>query len=98
MEETDAESKAVLSEQEHLTGLVAHTGWAIARAKLVSRVLDLQNAFNIEETTPEKMLIDLQARKMASGVLFDWLRDIESSKDVLEETRSSLDKSYLFKV
>lgn len=94
----DSETKAVLSEQQHLALLVDGTGWGIARAKLVEKINELQNAFSIEETTPEKMLVDLQSRKLASTILFDWLRDIESNKQVAEETRSALDKGYIFKV
>lgn len=94
----DNETKKVLSEQEHLLALTNHSGWHIARAKLSDRILELQNAFNIEDGTPDKMIVDLHARKIASGILFDWLKEIESSKEVIDENKPALDKSYIFKV
>lgn len=94
----DNETKAVLSEQEHLLDLIGRKGWEIARARLTARVLDLQNAFNIEDMTPEKMVIDLQARKLASTILYDFLKDIESSKEVIDENKVALDKAWRFSV
>lgn len=94
----DPETKAILSEQAELKSMVLGTGWGIARGKLTERVMDLQNAFNIEEATPEKMFLDLQSRKMASMVLLDWLRDIEGSAAVADEVSKPFDRGYIVNV
>lgn len=94
----DNETKKVLSEQEHLLALIGHSGWPIARVRLTDKIMDLQNAFNIEDKDERSMLIDLHARKIASNILFDWLKDIESSKEVVDENKATLDKGYRFEV
>lgn len=94
----DKETQDLLLKYKEIHDLVGHVGWRLVREKLSQKVLDLQNAFNIEEATPEKMLIDLQARKMASGILFDWLREVEGDAQTAVENPQTLDKSYIVKL
>lgn len=79
MDKSDKETQAVMHEYQTLESLVNHEGWGIARIKLVDRITDLQNAFNIESKNAEEMLIDLQARKIATAVLLDWIKEIEGT-------------------
>lgn len=94
----DKETQDILLKYKEIHDLVGHPGWHLVRAKLTGKVLDLQNAFNIDESSPEKMLIDLQARKMASGILFDWLREVEGDAVAATENKEVLDKSYIVKL
>lgn len=94
----DKETQDILLRYKEIHDLVGHAGWRLVREKLTNKVLELQNAFNIEEATPEKMLIDLQARKMASMVLFDWLREVEGDAVAAVENPATLDKSYVVKL
>ena len=89
----DKETQDILSEQHRLETLVGSEGWSVARDKLVQKVLDLQNAFNINETSAELMLIDLKARKIATQVLYDWLRDVEGTAQSAESNKPKK-KSY----
>ena len=90
----DKETSEVYSEQKTLQSLVGHQGWPLARQMFTEKILELQNAFDIEDSSPEKMVIDLQARKMASTLLFDFLRQIEGTASQVEETKP-LDKGYI---
>lgn len=92
----DKETLQIISEQKTIANLVGHDGWKIARQKFVDKMLDLQNAFNIEDTDPTKMLIDLQARKMATGILHDFLREIEGTAQQAFENKN-IDKSYIIR-
>lgn len=88
----DSETKQIVSEQSKLQELLSHEGWKIARRKIEEEILGLQNAFDIETGTPEEMIRDLQARKMASTMLFDWLRQLEGDAEsaVLNKPQSKL--------
>lgn len=89
-------TKELVGEQKALYDLIQHEGWSIARQKLVDRIMDLQNAFNIEDSTAEGLLIDLKSRKLSSKVLYDWLKDVEGTGSQFEEnTKLIARQSYL---
>lgn len=94
----DPETALIVSEQQRFRDLVNHEGWPLVRKIFTEKVLELQNAFNIEDGTPEKMLIDLQARKLASSWLFDILRTIEGEAQASVENTPDLDNNYIVKV
>lgn len=77
----DKETSQIQAIARSLKGLIEHEGWNIARDRLTERILNLQNAFNIEGKTADEMFVDLRARKIASTILFDWLKDIEGTVD-----------------
>lgn len=82
----------IIGIQKRLNGLVGHEGWSIAREKLIERIQDLQNAFNIEDKTADEMLVDLKARKIATTILWDWLQDVEGTAKQLESNTLTLTK------
>ena len=75
----DKETKTILGEQEKLRELTTHEGWVIIKQKFTDKILDLQNAFNIDDGDAQKMLIDLRARKLCTTILFDFWRDVEGT-------------------
>lgn len=91
----DKETQEVYSEQKTLQSLVGHQGWPLAREMFTRKILELQNAFDIEDSTPEKMVTDLQARKIASSLLFDFLRQIEGTASQAVET-VTIQKSHIY--
>ena len=91
----DKETKEIISDNKWVAEIIGHQGWKIVRQRMMDKILDLQNAFNIDDSDPQKMLIDLQARKLATTMLFDFLRDIESSKDIVEDNAPIASKSYV---
>ncbi len=80
----DRETEKIMKEQKLLKDLIGHEGWPLVRAIFADRIMQLQNAFDIDTATPTTMFRDLQARKKASEILFDILRAIEGVKDVVE--------------
>lgn len=94
MNKMDKETQEILSEGKQLLSLVNTDGWEMAKNKLVNKIADLQNAFNIEDRTPEEMVIDLKARKIASMILFDWVRDIEGTAQASTDVKAAK-KSYM---
>ncbi len=80
----DPETSRLNNIAKSLKGLIEHEGWDIARTRLTERILTLQNAFNIEDKSPEEMFIELKANKKASLIMFDWLKDIEGTVEQIE--------------
>lgn len=78
--------------QKRLHSLIGHEAWGVARERLIEKITDLQNAFNIEDKTADEMLIDLRARKIATTILFDWLQDIEGTGKQYESNGLTLTK------
>lgn len=93
----DNETKKVLSVKEKMRDLVGHEGWPLVRSIFSEKILDLQNAFNLEFTDPQSMFIDLKARMLASQILFDLLREIEGSAQEAVENKQFIDKGYIVK-
>ena len=81
----DQETQNVLSEQDKLKDLVGHQGWAIVRRIFADKILNLQDAFQIEERTATAMLQDLRARKKAAQIIFSVLQEIEGSATQSED-------------
>ncbi len=90
----DKETQQIYTEQKTIKTLVEVQEWSVARAKFVEKVLELQNAFDIDIASPDKMIIDLQARKMASSILFDFLKEIEGTVEMADQT-AEVGKSYI---
>ena len=81
----DNETKNILSEQRLINEVLNHQGWPVIRTILANKILALQNAFDIDHATPTTMFRDLQARKKATEILFDFLREVEGAKEVAQE-------------
>ncbi len=88
----DKETQNIVAEQKSIESLTQHEAWPIIRGKLTDKILDLQNAFNIDDRTATTMLRDLSARKLASTMLFDWLREIEGTAEQAKANESLLKK------
>lgn len=81
----DNETKKVLSNQDILRELVGHQGWPILRSLIAEKILDLQDAFKIDDRTATTMLNDLRARKKAAQILFDVLQEVEGTATQAED-------------
>lgn len=76
----DNEEKKLLTDGEQLKLMTEHPGWSICRQKIADKIMDLQFIANVDDSTPEKALMDMKARKLAVSVLWDWLKsDIEGA-------------------
>lgn len=91
----EIEDNKVMSEQEKIRSLTNHEGWGIIYGKFTEKVLSLQNAFDIEDKDPQAMLIDLQARKIASNTLFDFIREIQGISTQAKENKPIDNKGYI---
>lgn len=80
----DNETKQILTEQQLLSEVTNHQGWAVVRRIFGEKILALQNVFDIEQASPTTMFRDMQARKKATEILWQILQDIEGAKEVVE--------------
>ena len=76
----DEETKKVLSDGEKLRLMTEHDGWAVARKIMSDKILDLQMIGNVDDSTPEKAIVDLKSRNYAVQILSEFLlKDIEGT-------------------
>ncbi len=71
----DAESQKVLTEADHVKNMTNSEGWKIVKDKLDALILDLQNINNLDLTDLTTLSTQLGARKMASDIIFGWLKN-----------------------
>ncbi|NBP02970.1 MAG: hypothetical protein EBU90_23230 [Proteobacteria bacterium] len=93
----DKETSEIAQVALKLRELIETDGWTIAKNKLSERILDLQNAFNIESNDPTTMLIDLQARKIATRTLYDWLKDVEGTATQIDINLQNVKQSHIIR-
>ncbi len=94
----DIETREILNRQQQLLEVTNHSGWKYVKDIVNNKLSDLQNAFNLEDSDPVKMLNDLTARKLATVIIQDMLREIEGSKEVVQENKVSSKDSYIIKL
>jgi hypothetical protein len=88
----DAETQKVLDKNQSMFEFVNLPEWQSVRQILCDKILDLQNAFNIEDGDAERMMIDLKGRKIAAGVLYEFLREIEGGAQTAAEDKMAASK------
>lgn len=94
----DPETEQIKAIGKALKEMTETDGWGFARARLTDKILSLQNAFDIEESNPEEMVRELKARKIATQILYDWLKtDIEGEVAQLQINLPSTTNSYIVK-
>lgn len=70
----DKETKEILSDADHIRSLLDSDGWKIIKAKLDSRILDLQNIHNLDMSDISTLAAQLASRKMAVDIIWSWLK------------------------
>ncbi|HWV44753.1 MAG TPA: hypothetical protein VN039_01820 [Nitrospira sp.] len=84
----DTETQAILTEGEHYKALVDSEGWKLAHASLQDRIIDLQMIGNVTGQTAEEKVRDMEARMMASNILFQWLQDVHGRVQQFEANKN----------
>lgn len=86
------EDKTLLTDSEEVRKMLETRGWAIVKAKYDQQILDLQNITNIDTSTPDNLMADLKARKMASDILFNFLKlNVYGTVEQQDASRSLVD-------
>lgn len=91
----DKETQQIDTQNKLAKDLVNHEGWKLVRTMFTDAILDLQNAFNIDDSDVNRIVTDLKARKLATTILFDILKNIEGSASQADENKPDENKSYI---
>lgn len=75
--------------------LVDHEAWGIVERYLREKIELIQNLSDIKIETPEKLFIELQARKHAVTILSEWLHDIAGTAEVAKQELQEKKASYI---
>lgn len=70
----DKDTQQILTDADHVKGLLGSDGWRVIKSKLDERILDLQNINNLDLADVATLPAQLAARKMAVDQIWDWLK------------------------
>lgn len=82
--EEDIETKTVESRGKLLKELSENPGWHLAKSILSDKILDIQSIMNIDDTDPIKVFQEVQTRRIAAGLILEWLQEIEGTAQQYE--------------
>jgi hypothetical protein len=94
----DKETKAILVRNKWISEIISHEGWKYVVDLKEQKLAELRNAFNLEDSDPQKMHIDLLARKLATVVIQEIFAEIEGAPEVVKEATPLPSKSYVVKL
>lgn len=96
----DEETQKSLTDAQEVELLIGSKGWGVIKGKLDALILDLQNINNLEVGATASLETQLLGRKMASDLLFAWLKNdvygfVEQQKALDAKGLRAEDESYL---
>jgi hypothetical protein len=71
----DEDTKQELTDAESVILMIESAGWKVVKDKLDAKIIDLQLIGNVEGTTSDEKVKNMEARGMAVSILFDWLKN-----------------------
>lgn len=88
MVKPDTETQKVMEDQQKVRDFVKSDGWGIVRGIYAQRVADLISVHNINENlSPEQMVIEVGARKLALQTLNEFMSEVEGISEQSEQTK-----------
>ena len=88
----DRETIEILDEGEELKGMTMTKGWSIAVGKFKDKIIDLQLIGNVQGSTADEKVKNMEARAMAVDIIWSVLNDItgtvtnhERNKDLMRD-------------
>ena len=94
----DTDTKKIVGDNKFLQEMIDHEGWKIARQLFTQKIVELSNILSLEETDPNKLMIEIQARRYATNLLWDFIREIEGSRDVVETNKVTEQTSFIVRI
>lgn len=73
--ELDTETKQELTDAEHIRLMTETKGWQLVKAKLDAKIIDLQMIGNVEGTTADEKVRNMEVRAGVVAMLYDWLKN-----------------------
>lgn len=91
------EEQKQLTDAEEVESMLQSKGWAVVKAKLDEKILDLQNIHNLDE---ENLATDLKARVVAVKTLFEWVKNdvygfVEQARSNAKQKQDAADEVYI---
>lgn len=87
----DKETSQNLTDAEHVENMTHSDGWKVVKAKLDTRIIDLQNIYNLDMTDVNTIAIQLASRKMAVETIMAWLKaDVYGFVDQQKQNNQTL--------
>jgi F0F1-type ATP synthase alpha subunit len=93
--ELDKETKEQVKKGKEIEKLVDSKGWKMAKQKLLDDLIDLDSIrglTNEDLEKPEKLGMNLKARKTAIDIVLDWIHEIEGDAEKSKDNRQMLEQ------
>lgn len=74
----DKETQNAVRQNAEVEAVLATEGWQMIYRMAQDKILDLQSINNLDLTTTESAILDIKARRMASQVILDWLKEVHA--------------------
>ena len=97
----DKNTAKQLREADELKQLCKSDGWAIAKGKILEKILELSSILNITEQDPQKVVVLMAAKQEAVQILTEWLGEIEGiagSADDMNKAFVEQQKNHYIKI
>jgi hypothetical protein len=75
----DKATQKVLKQGDAIRDMVKSDGWSEARTRLLRLLVANSDLLGLSTDDPEKMVLEIEARKLAVGIVREWLKDIEGT-------------------
>ena len=86
-----SEDLKIAREKQQIANFVSSSEWQIVRQSLIDKIMDLQSVMNVmDDSSVEKIVIDMRSRKISIEILLEWLREIEGTALEVKSTPSIL--------
>jgi hypothetical protein len=87
----DNETKQELTAGENIRLMTESEGWQIVKAQLDAKILDLQMIGNVEGTTAEEKVRNMEVRAGVVAMLYTWLKnDVYGRVEQASNTQDAL--------
>lgn len=95
MDSMDKETLDIQHQLKMVGELVNHDGWGIVERSLRESIEAIQHLSEIKIETPEKLFLELQARKYAVQIIAGWLQDVKGTAEVANQSLQEEKVSYI---
>jgi len=92
-EDLDKESKKEISSLEKRSEISQSEAWREVKRILVDKIIDLQSVMNIDAKNADEIALQVSARRTASEILAETIRDIEGSHEQLKSILKGKERS-----
>lgn len=98
---SNLEQEKINREQKLIKEIVENEGWPLIREKFLQKVSDMANILAITNPDPNKIMLEIMSKQLASGMILGLLKDIEGTVaqyDINSKLKDDLNKGHIVRM